>query len=110
MPLYMSQFSYSTDSVKGMVAKPQDRREAAEKVFGAAGGKILSMYFCFGDWDGVVITDFPSDTAAASAVLAVGSSGGFSKIKTTVLIPMDTAVKAMEGAKKIVSKYAPPAS
>ena len=34
MPKFMSQFSYSEASVKGMVRKPQDRRAAAEKVFG----------------------------------------------------------------------------
>ena len=71
MPKYMSQFSYSEASIKGMVAKPQDRRAAAEKIFAAAGGKIECMYYCFGDYDGVVITDFPSDVAAASAILAV---------------------------------------
>ena len=110
MPKYMSQFSYSEASVKGMVRKPQDRRAAAEKVFGAAGGKIESMYFCFGDYDGVVIADFPSDVAAASAILAVGSSGAFTRIKTTVLISMEDSVAAMEGANKIASEYVAPSN
>lgn len=109
MPKYLSQFSYSLNSVKGMVSKPQDRRGAAEKIFAAAGGTIEAMYFCFGEYDGVVITEFPSDIDAASAILAVGSSGAFSDIKTTVLIPMEDSVAAMEQANKIASKYAPPA-
>ncbi|MBT8459455.1 MAG: GYD domain-containing protein [Boseongicola sp.] len=109
MPKYMTQFNYSLDSVKGMVSKPQDRRAAAEKIFAEAGGKIETMYYCFGDFDGVVITDFPSDVAAASAILAVGSSGAFANIKTTVLIPMKDSVAAMEAAKELASKYAPPA-
>lgn len=46
MPRYLHQFSYSTDSIKGMVNKPQDRRQFAEKIFSAAGGKVLDMYFC----------------------------------------------------------------
>jgi uncharacterized protein with GYD domain len=108
MPKYMTQFSYSTSSIKGMVDKPQDRRAAAEKVFAAAGGKIECMYFCFGDYDGFVITDFPSDVAAASALMAVGSSGAFSDIKTTVLIPTDDSILAMKEANKIVGDYTPP--
>ncbi|PWE29374.1 hypothetical protein DDZ14_17475 [Maritimibacter sp. 55A14] len=108
MPKYMSQFSYSTQSIEGMVNNPQDRRAAAEKVFSAAGGTIECMYFCFGDYDGVVITEFPSDVAAASAILAVGSSGAFSAAKTTVLIPMEDSVAAMEGAQKIVGEYSAP--
>lgn len=108
MPKYMSQFSYSTKSIQGMVNDPQDRRAAAEKVFRAAGGTIEAMYFCFGDYDGVVITEFPSDVAAASAILAVGSTGAFSAIKTTGLISMKDSVAAMEGANKIVGEYRAP--
>ncbi len=93
-----------------MVANPQDRKAAAEKVFGAAGGKIECMYFCFGDYDGIVITDFPSDVAAASAILAVGSTGAFSDIKTTVLISMEDSIAAMKGAGKIVAEYKAPSS
>ena len=104
------QFSYSLDSVKGMVSTPQNRRAAAEAIFSEAGGKIEAMYYCFGEYDGVVITYFPSDVAAASAILAVSSSGAFSDIKTTVLIPMEDSVAAMEGANRIASKYAPPSN
>ncbi|MEM6578248.1 MAG: GYD domain-containing protein [Pseudomonadota bacterium] len=108
MPTYMTQFSYSLEAVKALVNKPQDRRAAAEKIFSEAGGTIESMHFCFGDYDGVVIANFPSDVAAASAILAVSSSGVFSGIKTTVLIPMEDSVSAMKGANQIASKYAPP--
>ena len=110
MPKFMTQFSYSTTSMKGMVDRPQDRRAAAEKVFNAAGGTIECMYYCFGDYDGVVISEFPSDVSAASAILAVGSTGAFSSIKTTVLIPMEDSVAAMEGANKIVADYKAPST
>ncbi len=66
MATYLSQFSYSLDSVKGMVAKPQNRREAAEKVFAATGGRLLDMYFCFGDYDGIAIAEFPSNVDVAA--------------------------------------------
>lgn len=110
MPTYMTQFSYSNASLKGMVETPQDRRAAAEKLFAAAGGKILNMYFCFGDYDGVVIAEFPGDTEAASALLAAGASGGFSNLSTTILIPTDDAVRAMEGANRILGSYKPPSA
>ena len=66
------------------------------------------MYYCFGEYDGVVISEFPTDVAAASALLAVGSTGAFSNLKTTVLLTMHTGVTAMEGAKEIVGEYRPP--
>lgn len=105
---HMTQFSYSTASMKGMVSNPQNRREAATKIFAAAGGRLDEMYFCFGDYDGVVLATFPSNVDAAAALLAVGSTGAFSSIKTTTLISMDESVAAMERAKAVVDSYTPP--
>ena len=108
MPRYLHQFSYSVESIKGITAKPQDRKKAAAKVFKEAGGKIVDMYFCFGDYDGVVISEFPSNVDAAAVALTVGSTGAFSKMKTPVLITNDEAIDAMKKANKIVSSYRPP--
>jgi uncharacterized protein with GYD domain len=110
MATYLFQFSYSLDSVKGMVAKPHNRREAAEKVIAAADGRLLDMYFCFGHYDGIATAEFPSNVDAAAASLAISSSGAFSNVKTTVLITMDESVKAMEKAEKVSAAYSAPAS
>lgn len=110
MARYLHQFSYANESIKGMVAKPQNRRQAAEKIFRAAGGELIDMYFCFGDYDGIAISEFPSNVDAAAVALTVGSSGAFAKLQTTVLISMDEAVKAMQKASKIAGEFAPPSS
>ena len=109
MPRYLHQFGYSTDSIKGMVATPQNRREAAERLFSAAGGKLIDMYFCFGQFDGIAISEFPSQVDAATVALTVGASGAFSTMQTTVLIEMDEAVQAMQKAGKLSASYTPPA-
>ena len=108
MPMYMTQFSYSTESVKGLVHKPHNRREAAAKIFEAAGGSLKELYYCFGEYDGVAITEFPANTDLAAAALVVGASGAFSKIHTTALMEMDEAVKAMEKAHSITTAYTKP--
>ena len=108
MPRYLHQFGYSVESIRGMVTTPQNRREAAEKIFAAAGGKVLDMYFCFGEYDGLAISEFPSQLDATTVALAVGSSGAFSKMQTTVLIDMDEAVQAMQRAGEITGSYTPP--
>ena len=109
MPRYMHQFSYSLDSMRAMASGPQDRKRAAKKLFGAAGGKLIDLYFCFGDYDGVAISEFPSNVDVASAILAAGASGAFSDMKTTVLITMDEAKEAMGKASKVGASYKPPA-
>ena len=110
MPRYLHQFGYSTESIKGMVATPQDRRKAAENLFSAGGGKLIDMYFCFGKFDGIAISEFPSQVDAATVALTVGASGGFSTMETTVLIDMDEAVQAMRKAGKLSGSYTPPGS
>jgi len=110
MAKYMMQFNYSNESVKGLVAKPQNRRAAADAIFGKMGGTIHEMYFSFGDYDGLAIVDFASDVDATAAVLAVTAAGAFAKTKTTVLIELEDSVKSMEIAREVTSSYAAPAS
>ena len=110
MPKYMHQFSYSTESVKSLVANPENRRGAAARIFEAAGGSIQDMYYCYGEYDGVVISEFPSQIDATAVALAIGASGAFSKIHTTVLIEMDDAVESMKKAGAITGSYTPPSS
>ena len=72
--------------------------------------RLLDMYFCFGDYDGIATAEFPSNVDAAAASLAISSSGAFSNVKTTVLITMDESVQAMEKAEKVSAAYSAPAS
>jgi len=110
MARYLVQFSYAPESVKGMVAKPQDRRKAADAIIRSSGGKLIDIYFCFGDYDGVALAEFPSNVDGAAASLALGASGAFTKLKTTVLLTMDEAVDAMKKANKIAGEYKPPSA
>ena len=109
MPRYLHQFNYSTESIQGMVTKPQNRKTAAAKIFKAAGGKLVDMYFCFGDYDGVAISEFPSNADAAAVAMAVGATNAFSRMKTTVLITPEESIEAMRKAGEIGGSYRAPA-
>ena len=49
---------------------------AVTAVTEAAGGKVESFDFAFGDNDAYLIVDYPDTTTATSAVLAVTAAGG----------------------------------
>ena len=53
MPRYMHQFSYSTEAVRGLTTTPHNRKKAAAKLFKDAGGELIDIYYCFGDYDGI---------------------------------------------------------
>ncbi|MFY9756049.1 MAG: GYD domain-containing protein [Pseudolabrys sp.] len=67
MPIYISRGRFSSDAVKGMVAKPENREEAVSKLFESVGGKLIGWYLTFGRHDWLVIGEFPDDKACASA-------------------------------------------
>src|SRR2546430_349506 len=75
MPIYISRGKFTTDAVKGMLAKPENREEAVANLFKSCGGKLIGWYLTFGRHEWLVIGEFPGEKAAASAVLA-GAGGG----------------------------------
>lgn len=108
MPHYMFQARYTAAAVRAMVADPHDREPAARKLIEAAGGKLNSMFFCFGAEDIVAIVEAPDDSVVAACSLAIGASGAFSSGATTKLMTSKEAMKAMALAKAAMPSYAPP--
>jgi uncharacterized protein with GYD domain len=108
MPQYLGRFRYTSDSVRAMIADPQDREAAARELVESLGGKLLGLWFAFGDHDGVFIADVPDNATMTAVAMAVGGSGAMSSLETTVLIGMDEAQDAMRKAAS--AGYRPPAA
>ncbi len=107
MPFYMFQGRYSAAALKAMVDKPQDREAAARPLIEALGGKLHSLYFCFGVEDVMAIIEAPNDEAMAACALAVGASGAFAGGGTTKLMTSAEAMAAMAKAKEASKVYTP---
>ena len=106
MPHYLVEVSYKDTAVKAMVSNPQDRSAPVRKMVESLGGKMHSFFFSFGDFDIVTILELPGNQTAAAISMAVGSTGGFSKYRTTVLMTPDEAMQAMRDANRV--SYSPP--
>ena len=66
MPIFITQGRYSGEALNGMLHKPEDRAESAAKLIQSAGGKMLSYYVTFGEYDWLVVADMPSEKHAAA--------------------------------------------
>ena len=108
MPLYLGRFSYTPDSIKALLAQPQDRSAAAQEVAESLGGKLLGFWYAFGEFDGVFLMEAPDNASAAALAMAVGAGGALSQVETTVLLDMDEAQDAMR--KAAAATYRPPSS
>jgi len=41
MPIYISRGRFTSDAIRGMLAKPEDREEAVATLFKSVGGKLI---------------------------------------------------------------------
>jgi len=108
MSMYMVQFSYTVDAWKSLMKNPEDRGKALDAAAKALGAKFVGLYYCFGDYDGVVMMEASDDVTAGSLVLAALSGGHVKAIKTTKLLSVSEAMTMMGKAGGIV--YAAPKS
>lgn len=108
MAHYLIAFSFAAETTKRLVAKPEDRRAAADKALKAVGAKLKEYFFALGPHDAIVIVEMPDNVTAAATAMLVGSSGAFSHVQTTPLLTMGEAMKAMKKAGKATQSYRPP--
>ena len=108
MPMFLWQARFRPEAFKSLINNPQDRTEVARRVVEAGGGKLHHYFFAFGEYDVVLLLEFPDLTSCASAVMAVASAGAFASAQTTVLMTTEEAKEAMARAGKVSQAYAPP--
>ena len=105
MPIYISRGKFTTEAVKGMLTKPENREEAVANLFKSLGGKLIGWYLTFGRHDFLVIGEFPDERTAASAVLAAAAGGSLSDIETTVAMTAREAAATFETAGKAARSF-----
>ena len=98
MPIFISQGRYSRDAITGMIANPEDRSKAVSKLVKQVGGRLLSYYLTFGEYDFLLVAEAPDESAMASAVLAAASGGGVTDVRTTLAMTPADAMRAFETA------------
>jgi uncharacterized protein with GYD domain len=95
MAKYLIQAGYTAAGAKGLLKEGgTGRRKAVEKVLDSLGGSLEAMYFAYGDYDLVLIVDFPDEVSMAAASLAVKASGALDT-KATVLLTVEQVDEAV---------------
>jgi uncharacterized protein with GYD domain len=105
MPIFISQGRYSHSAIKGMIAQPEDRSKAVSRLIKEAGGRLLSYYLTFGEYDFLLVAEAPNEGAMAAAVLAAASGGGVTDLRTTLVMTPADAIKAFEAAASLAQSF-----
>ena len=74
MPTYITLVKFTDEGIKIIKESPQ-HVEGAKQAFSAAGGRMTAFYLVLGEYDAVVISEFPDDAVAATTFLAIASGG-----------------------------------
>ena len=89
MARYLLQATYTPEGAKGLLRdKASGRKAAVEKALSSVGAKLESMYYCFGDYDAILIVDSNDSSSVAAMSLAVCASG-LAHVKTTPLLTIE---------------------
>jgi uncharacterized protein with GYD domain len=94
MAKYLIEARYTSEGMKGLIAKGgTSRRQALERMAAEVGGKVETFNFAFGGADVYVQLELPNNVSAAALGLIVGASGMVS-CKTVVLLTPEELDKA----------------
>jgi len=108
MPLYMYEAAYTAESLAAQLKNPQNRADAVgHAACEAVGGKLVGSWYCFGDYDLVLIADVPDNQSMAAIALAIAAGGAIKSAKTTVLMSGAEAVAGMKKADAVARIYKP---
>src|SRR5437764_9777212 len=106
MPLYLSRFSYTSETWARLIGNPEDRRNAAQSYIESVGGKLHGFWYAFGTHDGYNLWEAPDNVSMAAVALAISSGGALSSFETTVLLTVEETIDALRTAGQI--QYRPP--
>src|SRR5438067_5487810 len=98
MPRFLQQISYTLEGWQALIKNPQNRIDAIRPSVEKLGGKIEAAWFAFGDFDVIVVAEFPDNVSAAAIAMAFAGGGACKSVKTTPLLSVGEAADAMKKA------------
>ncbi len=98
MALYMIQGAYTAEAWATMTKHPQDRSVAASELAQKLGGRMIGVYYCFGEYDVIALFEATDESAAMAMAMAVITPGHLKAIKTTRLFTVEETMEAMRKA------------
>jgi uncharacterized protein with GYD domain len=108
MALYMYQVAYTAESLAAQLKNPANRAEMVGRAAcEAVGGQLVGHWYCFGEYDLVIIADVPDNISMTAISLAIAAGGAVKSAKTTVLMSGADAVAGMKKADAVAKVYTP---
>ena len=89
MPTYVTLFDYSTEGFKEV---SEEQRQQQMRLIESHGGRVIGAYGLMGEWDVLLMTEFPDDKSAMRALVHTCQSG-MGKTQTMTALPLEEFVQ-----------------
>ena len=98
MPYFMLQAAFTPEAWAALIKNPSDVRARNRALVEALGGKLVDAWFAFGEYDVIMIVEFPDNVSAATAAVIANAGGSGKAVKTTPLLSVEESIAVMEKA------------
>jgi uncharacterized protein with GYD domain len=93
MPTFVTTFAYNGERWQELAENPMDRSVPLRKLIEQGGGRLISMYYTAGHYDGFVIYEAADARVVAAAIVVVGLARNRSDLKTSQLFSVAEATE-----------------
>lgn len=108
MAQFLFQVAYTSASWATQVREHGNVLERIQPLLDGCRGSVTGCFYAFGEYDLILLADFPSAEEAAAFSLAATAGGSLKSIKTTPLLSVDQGITAMKRAEEVGRSYHPP--
>ncbi len=100
MPHYLFHVVQTRDHWATLVEHPQDESSVVGALMEQLGGRMLSFYYTFGEYDSIGIAELPDDVAAQAVCAAGMVRGSLESIQATRLLTVEETLEALRQARE----------
>ena len=108
MAFYLLRAKYAQDSMNALVQRPEDRMLTTTRLLKEVGGRLHYYFFCFGEYDIVLLFELPDNVSAASLAMTLSAAGTVTATETIPLLTTEEAIDAMNQAREASGIYVRP--
>ncbi|HIB12871.1 MAG TPA: GYD domain-containing protein [Dehalococcoidia bacterium] len=98
MAKFLVQLKYSDSALAELVKHPEDRGAVISEWAARLGGNHEAAYWSFGNYDRVLIIEFPDNETMEAISLAIRSTGAVSEFVVTNLLTAEEGMSALRRA------------
>jgi len=104
MTIFITRARLTKDGLRELIAAPEDRLQALDRLISQVGGKLVTYFLTSGDHDLLLIFEGPSFEAVAPSLIAAGAASGLTDLNTVVALTANDMKSTFTKARALTAR------